>query len=80
MQNFKAISLRIKKVTATFASVQKEQSKPPPFPKPTEEEKKTKKTWKFDHPYSPKWREAIMQKSHAFLKGSQSYACVKIAF
>ena len=26
------------------------------------------------------WQAATMQKSHAFLKGSWSYACVKIAF
>ena len=28
---------------------------------------------------SPRWQAAKMQKSHAFLKGSWNYACVKIA-
>ena len=59
------------------------------------QEKNEEKTQKFDHPYlmndyyklikihwvaSPRWQAATMQKSYAFLKGSWSYACVKIVF
>ena len=88
MPNFKEIRPHFKKVTAFFCKCAKRIIQ---APNPL----KKKNTQKFDHPYlindyykltkihcvaSPRWRAATMQKSRAFLEGSWSYACMKIAF